>query len=101
MPVPVVAGDIGGPYVYPSTPPQTASFPMVSGSTKVFIGGRSVMLVGAANTGGGAIIAGAPTTTKTFIEGKLVYVGGAVTTLSTGWLQGLLQATNAPNVFVN
>lgn len=100
MPIPVVAGDMGGPYVYPSTPPAYASFPMVSGSTKVFIKGRSVMLVGLANTGGGSIISGTLVSTKTFIEGKPVYLGGAVTMLSTGWLQGVLQAVNAANVFV-
>lgn len=100
MPLAVVQGDIGGPYVYPSTPPAYASFPMVSGSVKTLFNGRSVMLVGQANTGGGAIIFGNPITTKVFVEGRLVYVGGAVTMLSTGWMQGVLQAANAPNVFV-
>jgi len=99
MPIPVVQGDVGGPYVYPSTPPAYASFPMTSGSVKTFIGGRSVMLVGQANTGGGPIISGTLTSTKVLIEGKPVYVGGAVTMLGTGWLQGVLQAT-IPNVFV-
>jgi hypothetical protein len=101
MPIPVVAGDIGGPYVYPSTPPVYASFPMMSGSVKTFFNGRSVMLFGQAFTGGGPIISATLMTTKTFVEGRPVLVVGSMTMLGTGWLNGVLQGGGAPNVFVN
>lgn len=100
MPLAVVAGDIGGPYVYPSTPPVYASFPMVSGSLKTFFNGRSVMLLGQATTAGGAIISASASTVKVFVEGRAVLIPGAVTILSTGWTNGVLQAGNAPNILV-
>jgi hypothetical protein len=101
MGLPVVAGDIGGPYVYPSVPPLTASFPMTAGSVKTFFNGKSVMLLGQALTGGGPIITATLFTTVTFVEGKPVLLGGAVTNLGTGWLAGVLQPAGAPNVITN
>lgn len=101
MGLPVVAGDIGGPYVYPSVPPLTASFPMTAGSVKTFFNGRSVMLFGQAITGGGPIISATLFTTKTFVEGRSVLLAGAVTNLGTGWLAGVLQGGNSPNVLTN
>lgn len=100
MGIPILAGDTGGPYVFPSTPPVYAPATMVSGSLKVFIGGRSVMLVGAANTSLGAIISGTVFTSKTFIEGKPVHLAGSLTNTSAGWLNGTLQSS-IPNVQVN
>lgn len=100
MPLPVVAGDIGGPYVYPSVPPLTASFPMTAGSVKTFFNSRSVMLFGQAFTGGGPIITATAFTLKTFVEGKPVLLVGALTNLGTGWLGGVLQNGGAPNILV-
>lgn len=101
MGVPVVAGDIGGPYMYPSTPPVFASFPMVSGSVRTLVSGRSVMLVGQAQTGGGPISAGTLFSVATLIEGKPVYFVGATTFLSTGWLNGVLQGGGATNTLID
>lgn len=101
MGLPVVAGDTGGPYVYPSVPPVYASFPMTAGSVKVFFNGKSVMLFGQAFTGGGPIISASLMTTKTFVEGKPVLLVGAMTMLGTGWLNGILQGGGAPNVLTN
>lgn len=101
MGLPVIVGDIGGPYTLPTVPPAVASFPMVAGSTKVFIHGRGVMLFGQAVTAGGAIAAASLMSTKTFIEGRPVLLGGAVTSLATGWIGGTLQAAGAGNVLVN
>lgn len=100
MPIPVVAGDIGGPYTYPSVPPLTSPFPMVSGSTKVFFNGKSVMLFGQAFTGGGPIISATLMTSVTFVESKPVLLVGAVTMLGTGWINGVLQGGGAPAVLV-
>lgn len=101
MGLPVVAGDIGGPYVYPSVPPVYASFPMTAGSAKTFFNGRSVMLFGQALTGGGPIISATLMTSKTFVEGRPVLLVGAMTMLGTGWLNGVLQGGGAPAVFTN
>ena len=95
----VVVGDIGGPYA-PTSPGPPASFPMVAGSVKVFHTNLSVMLVGAANTAGGPIISSTLFTTITFIEGKLVHLGGSVTNLP-GWVGGVLFPAGSPNVLVN
>ena len=95
----VVAGDIGGPYTETSTGIQQ-SFPMVSGSLFVLHAGLSQMLVGQALTAGGPIIAGAPFTVTTLIEGRLAYVGGAVTLLPN-WVGGVLTSANALFVIIN
>ena len=100
MGLPVVQGDIGGPYMYPSVPPVFASFPMVSGSTKTLFNTRSVMLLGQAFTGGGPISTATLISVQVFVEGKPILLGGAMTMLSTGWLFGVLQAVNAPNIQV-
>lgn len=100
MGIPVLTGDIGGPYMFPSTPPVFAPASMIVGSTTVFIGGRSVMLFGAANTSLGAIISGTLFTTTTFIEGKPVHLAGSLTNTSAGWLNGILQGSIA-TVLVN
>lgn len=97
MGVPVVQGDVGGPYVYPSTPPAYGSFQMVSGSTKTFISGKSVMLVGQAQTTGGAIITSTTVSAATFVEGRAVHLVGSLTSLSTGWRAGILQGGGAAN----
>jgi hypothetical protein len=73
---------------------------MLSGTTKTFIGGLSVMTVGAAQTTLGTIISSTLFTTKTFIEGTPVHLAGSVTNTSAGWLNGVLQGTS-PNVLVN
>jgi hypothetical protein len=99
MAIPVLQGDVGGPYTYPSTPPLTAPATMLTGSTKVFIGGRSVMLVGQANTTLGAIVASTLVSLKTFVEGAPLHLSGSVTNTSAGWLGGVLQGT-IPNVQV-
>ena len=100
MGIPVLTGDIGGPYMFPSNPPIFSPATMLLGSSKVFIGGRSVMLVGAANTSLGAITVGSLFTTTTFIEGVPAHLSGSVTNLSTGWLFGVLLGT-VPNVIIN
>jgi len=93
MGIPIVSGDVGGPYTFPSVPPLVSPATMVTGSTSVFIGGKSVMLVGAANTSLGAIVSGTQFTSKTFIEGKPVHLAGSLTATSAGWLNGVLQGT--------
>lgn len=100
MGIPVLTGDIGGPYMFPSTPPVFAPATMLVGSTKVFIGGKSVMLLGAANTSLGSIAAGTLFTTTTFIENKPAHLAGSLTFLTTGWLNGVLQGSTA-NVLIN
>lgn len=99
MGLPAVQGDIGVVYVHSSG--ATASFPLLGGSTKVLVAGRSVCLLGQAMTAGGPIIAGAPTTTTTLVEGRAVYLIGAVTHLSTGWSGGTLVGASASPVFMN
>lgn len=101
MGVPIVTGDIGGPYTLPTVPPAVASFPMTTGSVKTQFAGRSVMLLGQALTAGGPIIAATLVTTKTFVEGKPVLLAGAVTMLGTGWINGTLQPGGATNIQVN
>lgn len=98
MGFPIVTGDIGGIYTLPGVPPLFASFPMVAGSVKTFIHGRSIMLFGQATTGGGPIASASLFTLKTFVEGKPVLLGGAVTILGTGWIGGVLQPAGAANV---
>ena len=98
--VPIVAGDVGGPYTLPGTPPQVASFSMLSGTTKVLINGRSVMVAGNAQTAGGAIASSTLVSIKTLIEGAPVHLGGSVTNLTTGWLGGVLQPSGASGVIV-
>jgi len=99
MGLPAVQGDNGVAYYQP--PDKVASFPLLGGSTKVFVRGASVCLFGSALTGGGPIVSGAPTTTKTLVEGKLVYLIGAVTNLGTGWFGGTLVGASAAPVFMN
>lgn len=101
MGFPIVVGDTGGIYTYPSTPPVMASFQMVQGSVKTFINGRGVMLFGQAVTTGGPIASASLTSVKTLIEGRPVLLGGAVTTLATGWLGGVLQPGGAGVVQVS
>lgn len=98
--LPVVSGDIGGPYTYPSVPPLVASFPMLAGSVKTLFNSRSVMLLGQATTGGGPIISATLFSTKVFVEGKPVLCVGATTILGTGWIGGVLQGGGASNVLV-
>lgn len=98
MGFPVVTGDIGGIYTFPSVPPQFASFPMVLGSVVTLFEGKSVMLVGNALTAGGPIATSTLFTTTTFVENLLVHLGGSVTNLATGWLTGVLAVGGAPTV---
>lgn len=100
MGIPVLAGDVSTPFTFPSTPPVSAPATMLSGSTKVFIGGKSVMTVGAAVTSLGSIISSSIFTTKTFIEGTPAHLVGSLCNTSSGWFNGTLQGS-VPNVFLN
>lgn len=95
MGFPVVQGDQGGIYTLPGIPPLFASFQMVSGSVKTFIGGRAIMLLAQAVTTGGPIVASSLNSVKTLVEGRPVMLGGSITSLSTGWIGGVLQAVGA------
>lgn len=101
MGVPVIAGDFGGVYTYPSVPPLFASFQMVSGSVKTFIHGRALMLYGQAGTSGGPIVAASLVSAKTLVENRPVLLSGAVTSLGTGWFGGILQGAGAVGVLLN
>jgi hypothetical protein len=101
MGLPVIAGDTGGIYTFPSVPPAFASFAMVTGSVKTFIHGRSIMLLGQAVTAGGPIASASLFSTKTLVESRPVLLGGAVTFLGTGWVGGVLQSSGAVNVQVS
>lgn len=100
MNIPIVSGDNGGPYTFPSTPPLVSSFQMTLGSTKVLFGGNSVMLVGAALTTGGNIAASSLFSTKTLVEGRPVHFAGSLTNLDTGWIGGTLIGGSVPNILV-
>lgn len=101
MGLPIIVGDIGGIYTYPSVPPLFASFPVTGGSSKTFIHGRAIALLAQAVTAGGPIVSATLFSTKTLVEGRPVLLGGAVTILGTGWLNGTLQPAGAGNVQVN
>lgn len=100
MGIPVLAGDVSTPFTFPSSPPVAAPATMLSGTTKVFIGGRSVMTFGAASTSLGSIISSSLLTSKTFIEGTPAHLAGSLCNTSSGWLNGTLQGT-VPNVLLN
>jgi len=100
MGIPVLAGDVSTPFTFPSSPPVFSPAVMLVGTTKVLVGGKSVMTVGAANTSLGAIIIGSLFTTKTFIEGTPAYLSGALASTSSGWINGTLLGTS-PNVIIN
>ena len=91
--VPIVAGDVGGPYLKPDQSPRF--FTMVSGSTKVRIRSQSIMLLGQAVTTGGAINSASLVTNKVRVEGKPVLLAGAITNLETGWHGGTLMGGGA------
>lgn len=100
MATPVVAGDFGGPYTPPGTaPPQIAS--MISGSVRVLVKGKSVLLFGAAFTTLGPIITSSLNSSVTMIEGKPVILGGSVTNLASGYSNGTLFALGAIGVNVS
>ena len=100
MQIPVVAGDIGGPY----TPPQPSQPPIVAtmllGSTTVLIKQRSVMLFGNAVTSAGPIVSSTLNSTTTLIEGLPVLLNGTVTTLASGYHSGPIIAVVAAGVLV-
>jgi hypothetical protein len=100
MGIPILAGDVSTPFTFPSTPPLTSPATMLVGTTKVFIGGKSVMTLAAANTTLGPISISSMLTTKTFLEGSPAHLSGAVAFTSTGWINGTLIGTS-PNVFIN
>lgn len=100
MGVPVVAGDFGGPYYNPSTQAY-APFVMVGGSSRTFINGRSVLLLGQALTTGGPIVSATLVSVVTLVEGRPVLLGGALTNLATGWVLGVLQATGAAGTLID
>lgn len=96
--IPILAGDLGTNYTHETA---VSDFTMVLGSTKVSIGGRSVMLLGRALTTGGPIVTATLFTQKVLVEGLPVLAAGAVTSLATGWQNGLLIPLSAGNVSVN
>lgn len=100
MLTPIVAGDIGGPYVppQPTQPPLTAT--MIQGSTKVLIKGSSVMLFGNALTSLGTVISSSLNSTTTLIEGAPVLLTGTVTALSSGYSAGVVVGAGAVGVLV-
>jgi len=101
MGLPVVTGDVSTPFTSPSTPPVFAPATMISGTTKVFFGGKSVMTVGApAQTSLGTIASSTMVTTKTIIEGSPAHLAGSLCVTSSGWTNGTLVGTT-PNIIVN
>lgn len=99
MGIPLVANDQGGPYTLGLAPPLIAVF--VTGSTRVFIKNKPIMLVGAAVTTLGSVISSTLNSTKTMIEGKPVILGGSVTNLSSGYSNGTVFALGAIGVLVS
>lgn len=97
---PVVVGDVGSSYIFPSTPPVTSSFPMVSGVPNVLIHSKPVLTLAVAQTAGGPIASATLFSTKTLVAGSPVILGGALTNLATGWLGGTIQASGAAGVLV-
>ena len=100
MGIPILAGDISTPFTFPSVPPLMAPATMIVGTTKVFIGGKSVMTLAAANTTLGPIAISSLLTTKTLIEGSFAHLSGGVALTTAGWINGTLIGTS-PNVFIN
>ena len=100
MGIPILAGDVSTPFTLPGSPPVLSPATMISGTTKVFVGGKSVMTLAAANTTLGPIAISSMLTTKTFLEGSPAHLSGAVASTSTGWVNGTLIGTS-PNVFIN
>ena len=101
MGIPIVVGDIGGPYQPPGVgPPVMAT--MVTGSTRVFIRGRPVLLFPSpAVTSLGTIVSSTLNTSIVRIEGRPVLLGGSVTNLSSGFSAGTLIASTAAGVNLN
>lgn len=101
MGIPVIANDIGGPYVPPGPgTPQIAL--MVLGSATVFIKGGSVMLFpGPSITTLGPIISSTLNSTTTTINSQQVILGGSVTNLGSGFSNGVVTALGAIGVIVN
>jgi hypothetical protein len=99
MGIPIVAGDVSTPFTSPSAPPVFVPATMLSGTAKVFFGGKSVMVVGAAQTSLGAIATSSLVTVKTFIEGAPGHLAGSLCTTTSGWTNGTLQGTT-PNIQV-
>ena len=100
MGIPIRAGDVSTPFTLPGSPPAMSPATMISGTSKVFVGGLSVLTLAAANTTLGAISVSSLLTTKTFLEGSPAHLSGAVAATSTGWINGTLIGTS-PNVFIN
>lgn len=101
MPVPAVVGDLGSLYTFPSSPPVVSSFAITAGATTVFFNGAAVAVLPGTQTAGGSIISSTLLSTKVFVEGLPIILGGASTNLGTGWLNGTIVASNAVTVQVN